>query len=227
MQLNAYKHRDINKSSARRLLGSSLLCVVAAVGVGCMNGAPVNAPPLARANPNAKRKLGNFRPVNGTGYLVAPILSEGKSEYSSSSYESGNTHNHVFFNVAEESTLMLLPTNDQLLVATTSLPEKRESDKEFPTTQWFLYNIIKTDTDGDKEFTFKDRRSLAVSDAGGAGFKEVITDVEQMLGQTLHDANTLIIIYRKNMKNYSARVDLPGRQVVSEKEMPPFGVEAQ
>ena len=118
----------------------------------------------------------------------------------------------------------LLPTNDHLFVSSVSLPEKREGDKEPLKVLWFLYGLVKMDTDADKELTYKDRRSLCVSDAGGAGFKELIVDVEQVYGHTLHDTDTLILIYRKNSKKYITRINLPSREAVSTKELPDFGV---
>lgn len=57
-----------------------------------------------------------------------------------------------------------------------------------------------------------------------AGFKEVIVDVEQVYGHTLHDADTLLVIYRKGSKKYVTRINLPSGEAVSTKELPTFGV---
>jgi hypothetical protein len=131
----------------------------------------------------------------------------------------------VFLNSADESTLTLLPTNDHLFVTTVSLPEKREGDKEPLKVQWFLYGLVKIDTDADKELTDRDRRSVCVSDAGGGGFKEVVEDVEQVYGHSLVDSDTLLLIYRKASKKYLTRISLPKREIVSTKELPTFGVD--
>jgi hypothetical protein len=131
----------------------------------------------------------------------------------------------VFLNSADESTLTLLPTNDHLFVATLSLPEKREGDKEPFKVEWFLYGLVKSDTDGDKELTDKDRRSICVSDAGGVGFKEVVEDVDQVYGHSLVDSDNLLVIYRKASKKYLTRISLPKREIVSTKELPSFGVD--
>lgn len=185
-------------------------------------------PPITKARPETKRVLGYFTPVTGTTHLMAPIISGSSSERSSSSSSNangGDAYNYVFLNSADESTLTLLPTNDHLFVATVSLPEKREGDKEVLKVQWFLYGLVKSDTDADKELTTKDRRSLCVSDAGGAGFKEVVEDVDQVYGHSLVDSETLILIYRKAAKKYLARINLPKREVVSTRELPTFGVD--
>ena len=197
------------------------MCAVIS-GAACQESKKPEPPVVTKARPEEKRVLGYFRQVEGTSYLMAPVSSRSKGEYG---YESDkDAHNYVFFNTANESTLTLLPNNDHLFVATVGLPEKREGNKEAPPVQWFLYGLVKSDTDGDKELTYKDRRSLAVSDAGGGGFKEVITDVEHVYGQTLGDANTLFVIYRKDSKKYVTRINLPSREVTSTKELPTFGV---
>jgi hypothetical protein len=192
-------------------------------GSACQEPQKAEPPVVTKARPEEKRALGYFRPVAGTSYLMAPISSRSKGEYG---YESDkDAHNYVFFNTADESTQTLLPHNDHLFVATVSLPEKHEGDKEAPAAKWFLYGLVKSDTDGDRELTYKDRRSLYVSDAGGAGFKEVVTDVEHVYGHSLHNADTLILIYRRGSKKYVTRVYLPNREVVSTKELPTFGVD--
>jgi hypothetical protein len=215
------RSRSRTSSTAGWFVEGVLLCTVI-WGTGCKISQKSD-PPVTRARPEAKRALGYFRPVEGTSYLVAPITSTGS--YSSSSYDSGNeAHNYVFVNSADESTLALLPTNDYLFVGTVSLPEKPASEKEPLKVQWFLYGLVKVDTNADKELTHKDRRSLCVSDAGGAGFKELITDVDEVYGHSLRDADTLIVIYRKDSKKYLTRISLPSREAVSTKELPDFGV---
>jgi len=186
-------------------------------------------PPVTKARPETKRVLGYFTPVPGTTHLMAPIISgstERSSSRSSYSYESGQiAYNYVFLNSADESTLTLLPTNDHLFVATVSFPEKHAGDKEPFKIEWFLYGLVKTDTDGDKELTDKDRRSVCVSGAGGGGFKEIVEDVDQVYGHSLVDSDTLLVIYRKASKKYLTRINLPKREIVSTKELPSFGVD--
>jgi hypothetical protein len=157
---------------------------------------------------------------------MAPINSQAKGEsYKSGSY--GNVHNYVFFNKVDESSHRLLPVNDYLITTTTSLPEGRQSQKETAAVQWFLYFLVKDDTDGDKGLTNKDQATLAVSDSGGIGCTEIIQNIEQVYGHTLRDASTLLVIYRSGGKNYTARVDLLNRKVLSTTELPALGDDVQ
>jgi hypothetical protein len=157
---------------------------------------------------------------------MAPINSEAKSEsFKGGSYD--NAHNYVFLNTTDESTRQLLPTNDYMITNTIRFPEERQAQKEPMAVQWFLYFLVKDDTDGDKKLTYKDHRTVAISDSGGWGYAEVIQNVEQIYGQVLRDANTLLVIYRSGSKKYIARVDLPNRKVVTTNEMTSPGGDVQ
>ncbi len=221
MQHDTLRFKE-NVPNIGRWLSVALLVCIIMMGVACQSSQKNDSPEVTRSKPDAKRLLGYFKPVEGTRYLIAPVTSRSGYEYR---YDSNkDAHNYVFFNTADESILTLLPSNDYLFVETLSLPEKREGDKEAHTVRWFLYGIVRADTNGDKELNYKDQRSLSVSDAGGVGFKEIITDVEQVYGQALADGETLIVIYRKGSKNYTSRIDLPSREVISTKEMLTFGI---
>src|SRR5437868_14452640 len=135
---------------------------IAIISVGCQKPQTTAPDKTIRANADVKRSLGSFKPVNGGSYLMAPIESETESGYSSKS-SSRNIHNYVFFNTANESVHPLMPTNDYWIIETISFPEARESSQKNEPVQWFLYSIVKEDTDGDKRLTYKDNRTLAVS----------------------------------------------------------------
>jgi hypothetical protein len=58
-----------------------------------------------------------------------------------------------------------------------------------------------------------------VSDAGGAGFAEIIPDIEHVYGQALRDDKTLLMFYRTQSRKYVAKIDLQDKRIVSTKEM--------
>jgi hypothetical protein len=89
--------------------------------------------------------------------------------------------------------------------------------------EWFLYSVVKTDTDGDKELSEKDKQTLAISDAIGVGFTEIIQDVDSLLGSAISESNRLLLIYKSAGKNYTSQIDLPSRKVLSTNELPPLG----
>lgn len=202
---------------ARTALVFSTICL--SLAAGACRSSSVTAPDGGlKANAGAKRALGTFTPVRGTAYLMAPITSQGEGEYLKGGYD--NVHNHVFFNTVDESTHTLLPSDDYWITETRGLPEKREeAGQQSPVIQWFLYFLVKFDTDGDRKLTYRDNRTLAVSDAGGEGFAEIISDIEQVYGQALRDDKTLLVFYRTKSTKYVARIDLPNKRIVSTKEL--------
>jgi hypothetical protein len=146
---------------------------------------------------------------------MAPIGSVREGEYFSSSGGESNVHNYVFFNLADESTRILLPTSDYLITTTTGLPEKDQYNQQTATVQWFLYFVVKSDTDGDKKLTAKDHRVVAISDAGGVGYAEIIPEVDTLFGYALRDTSTLFVIYGNGLKRYETKIDLPNRKAIS------------
>jgi hypothetical protein len=201
----------------KAILLLSVVCL-AALCNGCATPRPsASAQPL-RANAGATRTLGSFKTVPATNYLMAPIRSSEEAEYSKGGID--NVHNYVFFNKENETVHTLLPTNDYWIANTTSFPANDEERGRQPTvTQWFVYSLVKVDTDGDRKLTYKDHRTLAISDAGGNGYAEIVTDVEEVYGQTLREPATLLIFYRSNSKRQVAKIDLAAGKVISVSEL--------
>ena len=141
---------------------------------------------------------------------------------SSSGYTPASTHN-IFLNQRDETIRQLLPTNDQVLVYRESFPEQRDDDEKPLPVAWFLYGVVATDTNGDTQLDQEDRQTLAISDAGGMGYTEVLTNVETILGTTLRDPTTLLIIVRQGGTYQLARIDLPSRTLANLTPFPSLG----
>lgn len=207
----------------RLLAGLMTVCAVGTIGA-CHSPTKDTSTAIVRANAQAERYLGSFEPVEGTSYLVAPIGSPKKGEsWIKGKYEISIEHNYVFFNTDDESTTPLLPTNDYMITQKVAFPEKRPGANSGPATQWFLYVLVKADTDGDKELSYEDKRTVAVSDAGGRGYTELIENVEDVLGHSMRDPNTLFVIYVSDATKNVAKIDLANRRVTSIRALPQLG----
>jgi hypothetical protein len=174
------------------------------------------------------KSLGNFSSVPGTRFLSAPISNSsdtGSSSLSYSDYGNRNVNNLVFFDPTTSRVTQLLPNNQAQIALTVTLPEVTAAGSSEPPKQvnWFLYGIIKTDTNNDQKLTNADQMVLAITDAGGQGYTELIDKVDQFYGQTLNDANTMILIYSKEGKLLSSTVNLQKRQVTATKAFPSLG----
>ena len=210
--------------SAKRF---SILAVLIGLAFSSLACSSTSRTAATSATPTSVAKvLGKFEPIEGTDYLVAPILPAISSSYSYSSYDSssswGVAYNYVFLNRTNDTFQQLLPTNEYVITFTEPLALP-DANAETLITHWWLYGIIKSDTNGDKALTLEDRITLAISDVGGTGYTEIITDVDEVYGHTLRDETTLLIIYRSNDHKYLTGIDLPGRSIVATAELPSLG----
>ena len=181
-----------------------------------------------------KKILSSFIPVQGTNYLMSGVISapdsresslnpmEWINSSSSSSYSSG-TYNYVFFNLSTEEYKRLLPTNEYVIFQTSGFPTLQPDpaipNKPTPTVEWWVYSVIKEDTNHDGNFGYKDKLTLSMSDVGGNGYTELIQNVDAILSQIYKDDSAMFIIYNADQKNYIAKINPSTRKVISTTEM--------
>lgn len=196
------------------------------------------SPPLevgsgSNATPQPVEKvLSVFSPIEGTNYLMARISADPQSRerssnpltwiesgYSSSSYD---TYNFVFFDLDTETYHRLLPTNETVILQITGFPvtpyDPSNPDQPSLPIEWWLYTMVKRDTDQNGRLDYEDNQTLGVSDVGGNGNTDVIADVDNVLG-SIYKNGTLFVIYNSGAKNFIAKIDLPARAIVSTAEM--------
>jgi hypothetical protein len=181
-----------------------------------------------------QKVLSSFNPIKGTDYLMAGIVAiPGERESSinpldwinSSGYSSysSNTYNYVFFNLATEQYHRLLPSNEYVIYQTSGFPtfeyDPAKPDQPAPTVEWWVYSVIKKDTNGNGFLDFKDDLTVGLSDVGGNGYTELIEKVDAILSQVYKDSSALFIIYSADEKNYIAKINPSAREVVSTTEM--------
>ena len=202
-------------------------------------------PTLADRNPSqesepaptlqpVEKVLSSFNPINGTDYLMAGIVAiPGDRESSfnplewinSSGYSSysSNTYNYVFFNLATEQYHRLLTSNEYVIYQTSGFPtlqyDPANPDQPAPTVEWWVYSVIKKDTNGNGFLDFKDDLTVGLSDVGGNGYTELIENVDAILSQVYKDSSALFIIYSADEKNFIAKINPTTREVASTTEM--------
>lgn len=227
-------------STKKIVLVVSIITLIGVVCVGLLffNVRAFNSPSSSQQEdePIAKT-LGNFRSIEGTDFLITSvtggnydtnILSE---LFSSGRWYGGNygynQYNLVFLDITTETVYPLLDTNEYEITSMEGFPKpvpnfNNQSGPQQPATPiaWWLFSIVKSDTDMDEELSALDKKTLSIADVGGRGYTEIIQDVDDLLGTAFKNNETLLIIYRSNGTSYLARVDLPSRQVNSSEELP-------
>jgi hypothetical protein len=208
------------------------LAVVSLLLVGIACGSPSQPFAPAESTPQPVEKhLSAFRAIEGTDYLIADISGNPEDRADSSlfnwvergysGYSGYEVYNYVFFGRQTETFNRLLPTNEyvvlQIIGFPSGVPTEKPEDSE--PIQWWLFVVAKSDTDQNGILDYQDKLTIGVTDVGGNSPTEVIPDVESVLGHTLKDDNTLFVIYHAADKNYVAKIDLPGRQVLSTNEI--------
>jgi hypothetical protein len=201
------------------------------VGLACTreigpSGVPVNS----TAEP-VKKDLTEFSQIAGTNILVAGIYqgeSSGGWDFSlrSGSGYSYAVNNYVFFDMDSEQFHALLPANDYAIINKIGLPLCCDNSEKNP-VKWWLYYVVKADTNQDKLLSANDKFTLSISDVGGNGYVELIPDMDVSLGQFMKSDTLLLFFYRQNDKKYYAKIDLQSRSVLATTEYPSFGADVK
>ena len=193
----------------------------------------VNEEPAAPAP--IEKTLSSFTAIQGTDYLMAGIVPAEVSRDSSlnpfewinnsgySSYSSYGTYNYVFFNTETEEYHRLLPTNDYIIYQTAGFPQQvydpNNPEKPAPPIEFWMFNIIKADTNSDSYFDYRDKLTIGMSEVGGSNYIELIQNVDAIQSQYYKDPANFFIIYNVNDKNFIAKVDPTTRTIISTTEM--------
>src|SRR5262245_5795016 len=197
----------------------------------------------AAANVNgparAEMKVGDFRQITGTGFLMASAYAKkesgildkiGSEGYGSGGYgrEAAPVHNLLFASLDDLSGRWLLPHNRFLIWDTEELPPAKDNRgvgvykmtiPEQRVARWIYIEIIKSDTNKNGKWDYEDRKAIAIADPSGANYVEVITETDEILQRTMHAEDKLTVVYQSNAKQFIADIDLPQRQVTT-KELP-------
>jgi len=214
----------------RRLPLFFILVIALITGAACYRSfGPTDGTPQP-----VEKHLSAFSPIEGTEYMIANIsgnpAESGRVDYSPfswtergySGYSGYEIYNYVFFGSETESFNKLIPTNEYVVLQIVGFPSGNptENPEDFEPVKWWLYVLAKEDTNKNNVLDYRDKLTVGVTDVGGNTPTEVIPDVDDVLGHMLaDDQDTLFVMYHSLGKNYVAKIDLPGRQVLSTNEI--------
>jgi hypothetical protein len=174
---------------------------------------------VANSQPVGKLVLGSFELLKGNPYLVAAVNDEDTRYPFALSSSSGSVHvrNYLFFNPANLSAHRLVPKNNWLFLQDEKLGQFKNGNLIKVEGLW--YAVVTTDTNGDNQLTSQDRMVIAMSDAAGKNYTNVVTQVDRILGTHQKGTSTLQILYTLADKNFVTEVNIRTRQVIRTLEL--------
>jgi hypothetical protein len=219
------------------LLGCSLLF---GAGCGIKNPGVTNLVSSNSANAEgAKEKknyvLGEFAAISGTDYLSAPVYIDysGKwrteavvsasDEYSGAKGAKGGgalVNNYVFVNQKDLTSRKLLPNNKSVILEERQYgedvkkpdPKVKEDVMAKPKNiKSVLYRVVNADTNNDKAVDGKDKKTIAIADADGSNYKELVPGMERILKIHNPTKEQQVVFYQTGSDFFVASIDIPGR----------------
>ncbi len=182
----------------------------------------------ATARANQPLELESFTRIKGTKYLLAEITAERTETFigSSRSGISGEVRNLVFLDGDTLLSHRLFETNTMVIVGIYQYPKaENQTESYYPSppdetvTRWLIYHVVKDDTNEDGEQNYKDLRTIAVSDASGTGYVELLHDINSFNEMTMIEEGQLVVVYNKDGIPQASVLDLENREVINTKEI--------
>jgi len=168
-------------------------------------------------------QLGYMSKIQGTSSIMIPLTSDQSYAQSYYSKSSSSIRNYLFINSKNNTQYWLFKSNKYLINATNLLPEHQYNEKK-DIVRVIVYKIVKQDSNKDDRLTTDDLQTIALSMPDGTGYKEIIDDVDNFVGQSIIGKNTLLLVYQKKGIYFSARVDLSGFMLTNETVLPKVGL---
>jgi hypothetical protein len=173
--------------------------------------------------------VNSFQRIHGTRYLKAEITQEEPTRGLGSSGKGGlTTRNLVFVDGETLDSHKLFDQNSYLIVSSNEYPTS-ERDNEAtaktvePATQWLVHDVIKSDTNGNGQLDFQDQHTIGFTEAGGAGYTEVLSGLDQVLSVIMLTPGKLVVVYARAGSRSASVVDLGQHKVIMTRALTDLG----
>ncbi|WP_333607229.1 hypothetical protein [Arsukibacterium sp.] len=168
-------------------------------------------------------RLGHMSEVKGSTYVVIPLNSEQSYDRSYFSKSASSIRNYLFIDTQSEHKAWLFEHNKFLITSRVTISAGQYASSDKPVLA-YLYEVVKSDTNRDGHLTNADLNTVALSKPDGSGYTEVLTDIDALLGNTLTQHNTILIIFQRSGTGYTATIDLDSFAVIHESALPKVGL---
>ncbi len=168
-------------------------------------------------NDKVEMNLGNFRELEGTPYLMAPVNYQQNNRQNYYDKKALSIHNYLFVNVDDKSARRLVPSNDFLFLNAQEVILQRREDK---IVRGMWYEVVKVDSNNDKRLSYEDKRTIAISDVSGNDYTEVIDEVDKVLGSHQKNSTTLLVFYKFEGREYVGEISMTKGILVEKQVLP-------
>ena len=191
----------------------SALAVLAMITLGREMTRERVSPGTARTDPEVVKgevfELGNMRRLRGTPVLLLELISRQSYGSMSSSKEVASVRNLLFYD-SETAKNSWLFTQYGLVA---NIRPLAEGGDEKARIRWILLEQVAQDTNRDGRLNLQDAHTLGVVEADGQGYKDVLQNVERVLGVEFLSDAVVAVAYTEVNADYVAEIDLPRREV--------------
>ena len=166
-----------------------------------------------------KWQLGYMSTIQGSPYVMIPLNSDQSYAQSYYSKSSSSARNYLFINSLNNEKHWLFQSSQYLIADTEFLSEKEYGSKDRE-VQAILYRIVKSDTNNDQRLTNDDLQTVSLSLPNGKGYTEILNGIDLFVGNRLIDKDTMLIVFQRKGKGFSANVNLSDFTISNETELP-------
>ena len=167
-------------------------------------------------------RLGQLSEVVDGQVFMVPLYSDQTFSREYFSKSSNSVRNYLFIDAKSHERRWLFKHTDYLIESNSKL-RLGDYDSRKP-VQAIIYELVKIDSNHDSRLTPKDLITVAITKPDGSEYKEIISEVNQVIDWKLLSKKSLLIIFQKDQVTYSGILDLNSKKLENISQIPSVGL---
>ena len=163
--------------------------------------------------------VGRFISLTDQNILIVPLNSDQSFDRGYFSKSSNSTRNYLFIDTRTNSKKWLFEHTNYLIEEASHLRIGDDFNLKKPVLA-ILYTLVKLDSNNDNRLTPSDKITIAISKPDGSGYKEILTNIEQVIDSQVLSENELFIMFQSNGKYFSSTLNLNSYDLSNQTELP-------
>jgi len=167
-------------------------------------------------------RLGQFSTINGSEFIMVPLSSDQNFRQEYFSKSSSSIRNYLFLNTATSESKWLFNHTNYLIQSSNRL-KLGDFDSNEPVLA-ILFYLVAIDSNDDGRLSTRDKMAVALSNPDGSGYKQVISDIDSVIGYTLLNERQLLFLYQQNGDFFTAKLVLASGELTNIVQVPKVGL---